>query len=70
MLKRGSPRLERKRTRTLIVNSRNAHRNAQALAGLRAFACALPLCAGRLPTGQVPDHCESKDRPDPGGSRV
>ena len=48
------------------MNSRIAHRNAKALAGLRAFVRALPLCAG----GMKPDHRESEDRPDPGGSRV
>ncbi|MDP9126498.1 MAG: hypothetical protein M3N82_18190 [Pseudomonadota bacterium] len=47
------------------MNSRNALRNAQALAGSCAFARAVPLCLGRSP-----DHRESEDRPDPGGSRV
>jgi hypothetical protein len=53
-----------------IVNSRNAYRNAQALAGWCAFACALPLSMGALPCGQAPDHRESEDRPDPGGCCV
>ena len=51
------------------MNSRNAYRNAQALAGLHAFVRALP-CSGDLPMGQVPDHRESEDHPDPGGRRV
>jgi hypothetical protein len=68
--KRGSPRLERKRTRTPIVNSRNALRTAQALAGFRACVRAVSLGHGGLPMGQAPAHCESVDRPDPGGSRV
>ena len=51
------------------MNSRNAYRNAQALAGLHAFVRDLP-CSGGLPMGQVPDHLESEDRPDPGGRRV
>ena len=57
-----STHFERNRTRTPIVNSRNAPRNAQALAGLRAFVCALPLCCERLPMGQALEHRESEDR--------
>ena len=64
-----SARFERNRNQYPIVNSRNAYRNAQALAGLHAFVRALP-CSGDLPMGQVPDHLESEDRPDPGGRRV
>jgi len=56
---------QRKRQDT-IVNSRNALRNAQALAGLRASACVLPLVA----VGDAPEHGKSEDHPDPGGSRV
>ena len=68
--RRGSPRLERKRTRTPIVNSRNALRTAQALVGFRACVRAVSLGYGGLAVGQAPVHCESEDRPDPGGSRV
>ena len=52
------------------MTSRIALRNAQALAGLRAFATAVPLCASGLMLGQSPEHRESEDRPDPGGRRV
>jgi len=52
------------------VNSRNALRTAQALAGFRACVRAVSLAYGGLPTGQAPKHCESEDRPDPGGGRV
>ena len=52
------------------MNSRNAPRNAQALAGLRACACAFLPCPNDLPMGQALDHRESEDRRDPGGSRV
>jgi len=69
-MKRDSSCLERKRTRTPIVNSRNALRTAQALAGFRACVRAVSLAYGGLPTGQAPKHCESEDRPDPGGGRV
>ena len=68
--RRGSPRLERKRTRTPIVNSRNALRTAKALVGFRACMRAVSLGYGGLAVGQAPAHCESEDRPDPGGSRV
>jgi len=64
------PRFERKRHQDAIVNSRNAHRNAQALAGFRAFVRALPPCAGLLSLGQTAKHRESEDARDPGGSRV
>jgi len=47
------------------VTSRNAYRTAPALAGLRAFATAVPLCAGGMRLGQSPE-----DRPDPGGPCV
>jgi hypothetical protein len=63
-------RFERKRTRTPIVNSRNASRNAQALVGFRAFACADLSCSSDLPMGQALGHRESEDRREPGGSRV
>ena len=62
--------LERKRTRTPIVNSRNALRTAQALVGLRACVRAVSLAYGGLPMEQAPAHRQSEDRPDPGGSRV
>ena len=52
------------------MTRRIALRNAQALAGLHAFATAAPLCAGGKPMGQLPEHRESGDRPDPGGRRV
>ena len=52
------------------MNSRNAHRNAQALAGLRAVACVFQPCSHDLPMGQALDHRESEDRRDLGGSRV
>lgn len=52
------------------MTSRNAYRTAQALAGLRAFATAVPPCAGGLLMGQSPEHRESEDRPDPGGQSV
>jgi hypothetical protein len=57
-------------TRTPIVNSRNAYRNAQALVGLHAFVRAFLPCSSGLPMRQVLDHRESEDRRDPGGSRV
>ena len=56
-------------TRTRIVNSRNARRNAQALVGLHAFVRVLP-CSGDLPMGRVPDHLKSENHSDPGGRRV
>jgi hypothetical protein len=52
------------------VNSRIALRNAQALAGSRAFVRALSLSIGALPHGQRLDRRESEDRPDPGGCSV
>jgi len=52
------------------VNSRNALRNAQALAGCRAFACAASLVMRGLPYGQVHEHRDSEDRSPPGGHRV
>ena len=66
---RDSSRLERKRTRTPIVNSRNALRNAPALAGC-ALARAFSLYGADLPRGKAHDHRESEDRSDPGGCRV
>ena len=52
------------------MNSRNASRNAQALVGFRAFACADLSCSSDLPMGQALGHRESEDRREPGGSRV
>jgi len=52
------------------VNSRIALRNAKALAGSCAFACAVSLAMRGLPYGQVPEHRDSEDRSPPGGRRV
>jgi len=55
--------------RDAIVNSRIALRNAKALAGSCAFACAVPLTCG-LPGTLSYEHRESEDRSRPGGHRV
>jgi len=52
------------------VNSRIALRNAKALAGSCAFACAAPLAMRGLPDGQACEHRASEDRSRPGGRRV
>ena len=62
--------LETEPTSGLIVNSRNALRNAKALAGSCAFACAVPLAMRGLPYGQVHAHRHAEDRSPPGGRRV
>jgi hypothetical protein len=61
---------QRNRPQELIVNSRIALRNAKALAGSCAFACAVSLAMRGLPYGQVPEHRDSDDRSPPGGRRV
>jgi uncharacterized protein (UPF0128 family) len=58
---------KRNRDQDIIVNSRIALRNAQALAGSCAFVRVLPLSTSALPYGQSLDHRESEDRPHPGG---
>ncbi|HYP31462.1 MAG TPA: hypothetical protein VES00_06325 [Burkholderiaceae bacterium] len=52
------------------MNSRIALRNAQALAGSGAFACAVSLAMRGVPEGQSYEHRESEDRSPPGGRRV
>ena len=62
--------LETEPNQDTIVNSRIALRNAKALVGSSAFACAVPLLMWALPTGQAYQHCESEDRSHPGGRCV
>jgi len=61
---------KRNRHQDIIVNSRIALRNAQALAGSGAFACAVSLAMRGVPEGQSYEHRESEDRSPPGGRRV
>jgi hypothetical protein len=62
--------LETEPNQDTIVNSRIALRNAKALAGSCAFACAVSLALRGLPQGQTYEHRESEDRSPPGGRRV
>jgi len=63
-------RFETETNQDSIVNSRTALRNAQALAGSRAFACAVPLLMCGRPDAPSYEHRESEDRSRPGGRRV
>jgi len=63
-------RFETETNQDSIVNSRIALRNAKALAGSRAFACAVPLLMRGLPDAPSYEHRESEDRFRPGGGRV
>jgi hypothetical protein len=61
---------KRNRPQDAIVKSRIARRNAQAAAGPRAFACAVPLPTRALAMGQAYAHREAGDGSHPGGRRV